>query len=115
MERAEPEPGPLPDDWCIQHFDHLSEELAPTMPATMARMRALCPVTHSDAHDGLWVVSPITFTPVRSLRPQLKCHSPSEWRPRMAERMLLANAQILTCSGDVDEKPFNGDVLIEGS
>lgn len=33
----------------------------------------------------------------------------------MAERMLLANAQVLTCSGDVDEKPFDGDVLIEGS
>ena len=33
----------------------------------------------------------------------------------MAERMLLANAQILTCSGDADEKPFNGDVLIEGN
>jgi len=56
MERAEPEPGPLPDDWCIQHLDHLSEELAQTMPATMARTRALCPVTHSDAQAGLWVV-----------------------------------------------------------
>jgi imidazolonepropionase-like amidohydrolase len=33
----------------------------------------------------------------------------------MAERMLLTNAQILTCSGDVDEKPFTGDVLIEGN
>ena len=51
------QPGPLPDEWCMRHFDHLSEELAQTLPATMARMRALCPVTHSDAHDGLWVVS----------------------------------------------------------
>ncbi len=33
----------------------------------------------------------------------------------MAERMLLANAQVLTCSGDVNEKPFDGDVLIEGN
>ena len=33
----------------------------------------------------------------------------------MAERTLLANARILTCSGDADEKPFNGDVLIEGN
>ena len=32
----------------------------------------------------------------------------------MAERMLLANARVLTCSGDVDEKPLDGDVLIEG-
>ena len=45
------QPGPLPDEWCMRHFDHLSEELAQTLPATMARMRALCPVTHSDAHD----------------------------------------------------------------
>jgi imidazolonepropionase-like amidohydrolase len=33
----------------------------------------------------------------------------------MAERMLLANARVLTCSGSGDEKPFDGDVLIEGS
>jgi imidazolonepropionase-like amidohydrolase len=33
----------------------------------------------------------------------------------MAMRMLLANARILTCSGDIRETPFDGDVLIEGS
>ena len=33
----------------------------------------------------------------------------------MAERMLLANARVLTCSGDAGDKPFDGDVLIEGS
>lgn len=49
--------GPLPDDWCLHHFDHLSGELAQTMPETMARMRALCPVARSDAYDGFWVVS----------------------------------------------------------
>ena len=78
MEQAGQDPGPspeeaLPDDWCTHHFDHLSDELAQSMPATMARMRALCPVARSDAHDGFWVVSgyeealsvPITFTPVR--------------------------------------------------
>lgn len=31
----------------------------------------------------------------------------------MTERMLLANARILACSGDVNERPFDGDVLIE--
>jgi imidazolonepropionase-like amidohydrolase len=31
----------------------------------------------------------------------------------MAERMLLTNARVLTCSADPDEKPFDGDVLIE--
>lgn len=57
MEQAGQGPGPLPDDWCMHHFDHLSDELAQTLPATMARMRALCPVARSDAHDGFWVVS----------------------------------------------------------
>lgn len=33
----------------------------------------------------------------------------------MTERTLLANARILACSGDVNERPFDGDVLIEGS
>src|SRR5215472_17832049 len=33
----------------------------------------------------------------------------------MTERMLLANARVLTCSGDTDERPFDGDVLIEGA
>jgi len=47
----------LSDDWCLRHFDHLSDELAQATPDTMARMRELCPVTHSDAHDGLWVIS----------------------------------------------------------
>ncbi|HEY5400758.1 MAG TPA: amidohydrolase family protein [Trebonia sp.] len=32
----------------------------------------------------------------------------------MAERMLLANARVLTCSGDVNERPFDGDILISG-
>jgi imidazolonepropionase-like amidohydrolase len=36
----------------------------------------------------------------------------------MAERTLLTNARVLTCSGDrgeISERPFDGDVLIEGS
>jgi cytochrome P450 len=49
--------GPLPDEWCTRHFDHLSDELAQTLPETMERMRSLCPVAHSDAHGGFWVVS----------------------------------------------------------
>ncbi|HEY6532317.1 MAG TPA: amidohydrolase family protein [Acidimicrobiales bacterium] len=32
----------------------------------------------------------------------------------MAERMLLRNARVLTCTGDPNETPFDGDVLIEG-
>jgi len=33
----------------------------------------------------------------------------------MTERMLLTNARILTCDGDPDDKPQDGDVLIEGN
>jgi imidazolonepropionase-like amidohydrolase len=33
----------------------------------------------------------------------------------MAERTLLTNARVLTCSGDLGERPFDGDVLIEGN
>ncbi|HEY7106159.1 MAG TPA: amidohydrolase family protein [Acidimicrobiia bacterium] len=33
----------------------------------------------------------------------------------MAERTLLRNAQVLTCTGDPDERPADGDVLIEGN
>jgi imidazolonepropionase-like amidohydrolase len=32
----------------------------------------------------------------------------------MAERTLLTNARVLTCSGDPAERPLDGDVLIEG-
>jgi imidazolonepropionase-like amidohydrolase len=32
----------------------------------------------------------------------------------MTERTLLSNARVLTCTGDPDERPFDGDVLIEG-
>ena len=48
---------PLPDDWCLHHFDHLSARLAATLPETMARMRALCPVARSGQYGGFWVVS----------------------------------------------------------
>ncbi|MWA03548.1 cytochrome P450 [Actinomadura sp. LD22] len=51
------EGGALPADWCLRHFDHLSADLAATLPATMARMRELCPVAHSEEHKGFWVVS----------------------------------------------------------
>ncbi|WP_199485254.1 cytochrome P450 [Actinomadura craniellae] len=57
MEKSTPESGALPDDWCLRHFDHLSPDLAATMPDTMARMRELCPVARSEEHDGFWVVS----------------------------------------------------------
>jgi imidazolonepropionase-like amidohydrolase len=35
--------------------------------------------------------------------------------PSPNQRMLLANARVLACTGDKDERPFDGDVLLEGS
>jgi imidazolonepropionase-like amidohydrolase len=32
----------------------------------------------------------------------------------VAQRILLSHANVVTCSGDVTERPFDGDVLIEG-
>ncbi|MFC5752230.1 cytochrome P450 [Actinomadura rugatobispora] len=57
MEKSTSEAVSMPDDWCSRHFDHLSPDLAATMPATMARMRDLCPVAHSEEHGGFWIVS----------------------------------------------------------
>ena len=57
MDESTPDTGALPDEWCLRHFDHLSPDLAATMPATMARMRELCPVGRSDQYGGFWVVS----------------------------------------------------------
>jgi cytochrome P450 len=47
----------LAEEWCLHHFDHLSEELAQDLPGVMARMRRLCPVARSEEHGGFWVVS----------------------------------------------------------
>jgi cytochrome P450 len=49
--------GPVTDDWCLHHFDHLSTELPERLPDTLARMRSLCPVARSDEHGGFWVVT----------------------------------------------------------
>ncbi|MBE1537115.1 cytochrome P450 [Actinomadura algeriensis] len=57
MEKTTSGSGPLPDDWCERRFDHLSPDLADTMPETMARMRELCPVAHSEEHGGFWVAT----------------------------------------------------------
>jgi cytochrome P450 len=51
------QPGPLTDEWVIRHFDHLSPQFARELHPTLARARALCPVAHSDAHGGFWVLT----------------------------------------------------------
>jgi cytochrome P450 len=50
-------PRPLTDDWCRDHFDHLAPEVADDLFGTLARMRALCPVTRSDQYGGFWVIT----------------------------------------------------------
>jgi cytochrome P450 len=57
MKKTTSAAGSMPDNWCLHHFDHLSPELAATMPETMARMRELCPVAHSEEHGGFYVVT----------------------------------------------------------
>jgi cytochrome P450 len=48
---------PFSDDWCADHFDHVSPDLAQNLHETLAYMRAHHPVAHSDEHGGFWVVS----------------------------------------------------------
>jgi cytochrome P450 len=57
MEMTSSPAGSPTDDWCVHHFDPQSPELAPELPATLARMRAICPVAHSDQYGGFWVVT----------------------------------------------------------
>jgi cytochrome P450 len=49
--------APLTDDWCRHHFNYLDPEFSQALHPTMARLRAQCPVTHSDARGGFWVVT----------------------------------------------------------
>lgn len=48
---------PLTDDWCAHHFNYLAPEFAREIHPTLARLRAQCPVTHSDERGGFWVVT----------------------------------------------------------
>jgi cytochrome P450 len=47
----------ITDEWVERHFDHLSPELAREFHPTLARARSRCPVAHSDAYGGFWVVT----------------------------------------------------------
>jgi cytochrome P450 len=44
-------------EWVEQHFDHLSPQFAREFHPTLTRARSLCPVAHSDAYGGFWVVT----------------------------------------------------------
>jgi cytochrome P450 len=47
----------LSDEWCREHFNYLDDEFTSDMHPVLARMRELCPVTHSDERGGFWVVT----------------------------------------------------------
>jgi cytochrome P450 len=57
MDPSPSEPTPLSDDWCAHHFNYLAPEFSAEIHPTFARMRAQCPVTHSDERGGFWVVT----------------------------------------------------------
>jgi cytochrome P450 len=48
---------PMTDEWCAEHFDYLSPDFAQRLHPTLARMRELCPVAHSDQHQGYWIAT----------------------------------------------------------
>ena len=48
---------PAQGEWFAQHFDPLAPRLAMELDETMTRMRASCPVAHSDRHGGFWFVT----------------------------------------------------------
>src|SRR3954471_4977588 len=49
---------PMPTaEWCEQHFDYLSPDVARHLHETLAVMRDRCPVAHSDHYDGYWIVT----------------------------------------------------------
>jgi cytochrome P450 len=47
----------IDDEWVREHFDYVSDDLAHNLHGTLAKARELCPVTHSDAMGGYWVVT----------------------------------------------------------
>jgi cytochrome P450 len=55
-QQASPAP-PLSDEWCSQHFDYREHQLSQNLNSTLRKMRRGCPVAHSDAHEGYWVVT----------------------------------------------------------
>ncbi len=50
-------PGQITDEWCTEHFDYLAPEFSRELHPTLARMRSLCPVAHSDQYGGYWIAT----------------------------------------------------------
>jgi cytochrome P450 len=45
------------DEWLTEHFDYLSHDFGDDIHPALARLRALCPVAHSDQYDGYWILT----------------------------------------------------------
>jgi cytochrome P450 len=45
------------DEWLSEHFDYLSHDFGDDIHPVLERMRQVCPVAHSDQHDGYWILS----------------------------------------------------------
>lgn len=50
-------PAHFTDEWLAAHFDYLDPALPHVLHPTLARMRRQCPITHSDARGGYWVLT----------------------------------------------------------
>jgi cytochrome P450 len=45
------------DEWLVEHFDYLAPEFGDDIHGSLDRLRALCPVAHSDRYVGYWVLT----------------------------------------------------------
>jgi cytochrome P450 len=54
---TDPSNNAITDEWIEHHFDLLAPELGADLHPTLARARSLCPVAHSDRHDGYWIAT----------------------------------------------------------
>jgi len=57
MGSSSSEVRPLSDEWRRSHFDYREPVLGQNLTATLRKMRQECPVVHSDAHEGYWIVT----------------------------------------------------------
>jgi cytochrome P450 len=44
-------------EWLAEHFDYQSDELADDFHESLAELRSMCPVAHSDQYGGYWIVT----------------------------------------------------------
>jgi cytochrome P450 len=45
------------DEWLTEHFDYLARDFGDDIHPALARLRARCPVAHSDEYGGYWILT----------------------------------------------------------